>query len=68
MRIQGLRVDRNEVRQACYGMRSHSRRGVFGEHEELRDHDVEGTSTVDFDIEFSRIVLACLFKHVKSCL
>jgi hypothetical protein len=66
--IEGIGVDGHEVRQACYGMRANFGVRVLSEHDELRNHKVQGKSPVDLDIEFPRIILTSFFEYIKSSL
>ena len=66
--IKGVGVDRNEVGQACDSMRTNFGIVVLSKHDELRNHEVEGESPVDLDVEFPRIILACLFENIKRSL
>jgi hypothetical protein len=66
--IEGIRVDRNKVGQACDSMRANFCVEVFSEHDELWDHEVKGKGPVDLDIEFPRIILTRFFEYIKSSL
>jgi len=66
--IERIRIDRDKVGQARYGMRANFGIWVLGEHDELRNHKVKGKRSVDLDIEFSGVIFTCLFENIKSSL
>lgn len=66
VRVEGLGGDGHEVGEAADSVGSDFRVVVFGEHEEFRDHEVERELTVDFYVEFTRVVFAGFLERVEG--
>lgn len=47
-------------------MGAHLCGGVVGEHKVLGDHEIEGPSAVDLDVQFPGVVLAGLFEDIEG--